>query len=239
MPRWARGRALTGVGAPVVIVGAGLAGLVAAWSLERSGVATRVIEAGKTPGGRVRTYRGSFAGGALVELGGEHIDPAHEKIQQLARDLRLDLSPVVAPEGLAPTFDVAGKRVAEGELLAALEPSLAALDRDAAICQAAAEAPHAAGGRFAELDALSVAAWLRASGCRSPAREILESFASSELGLDPDRASCAPFLLHLSAARGEVPPAGRSRGRAAATLGGSAASSPLLLAALMGSCSTA
>ena len=40
---------------PVVIVGAGLAGLVTAWELTRAGIACRVLEASSRPGGRVET----------------------------------------------------------------------------------------------------------------------------------------------------------------------------------------
>ena len=44
-------------GAPVVIVGAGIAGLSAAWELQARGVPARVIEAGARPGGVILTER--------------------------------------------------------------------------------------------------------------------------------------------------------------------------------------
>lgn len=50
----------------VLVVGGGLAGLVAGWTLQRAGLAPLVLEASDTPGGKVRTER---AQGHLIEWG--------------------------------------------------------------------------------------------------------------------------------------------------------------------------
>ena len=72
----------------VIIVGAGLAGLSAARSLERRGCAVTIFEARERIGGRVWTLRDGF-GGMHGEAGGELIDADQKEIRELARELGL------------------------------------------------------------------------------------------------------------------------------------------------------
>jgi monoamine oxidase len=76
--------------ARVVIVGAGLAGIAAAYRLHRVGVHAEVYEARERIGGRCWTARG-FADGQSGEHGGEFIDTRHVHIRQFAQELRLEL----------------------------------------------------------------------------------------------------------------------------------------------------
>jgi monoamine oxidase len=65
----------------VVVVGAGMAGLTCALDLRDAGVDVVVLEAGRRPGGRVRTI--TFDDGRWVETGGEWIDNAHASVHEL------------------------------------------------------------------------------------------------------------------------------------------------------------
>ncbi len=72
----------------VVIVGAGLCGLVAAVELHQRGIPCVVIEAADRPGGRIRTIR--FPDGAVAEAGMEEFwetSPAYELLRRLALPL--------------------------------------------------------------------------------------------------------------------------------------------------------
>ena len=72
----------------IVVVGAGLAGITAAYRLSRAGLPVRVYEARDRVGGRCWTARG-FADGQTAEHGGEFIDTRHVHIRGLARELGL------------------------------------------------------------------------------------------------------------------------------------------------------
>jgi monoamine oxidase len=77
-------------GARVVVVGAGLAGVTAAYRLAQNGVHVRLFEAGDRIGGRCWTARG-FADGQTAEHGGEFIDTRHVHLRGLAAELGLHL----------------------------------------------------------------------------------------------------------------------------------------------------
>ena len=53
----------------ILVAGAGIAGLVAAYELERAGHDVLVVEAKSIPGGRIRTIRAPFADGLYAEAG--------------------------------------------------------------------------------------------------------------------------------------------------------------------------
>jgi monoamine oxidase len=78
----------------VIVVGAGLAGLVAAYELEQKGHAVTILEADpKHVGGRVRTHR--FADGRYGELGAMRIPKRHDLPRHYAKCFNLTLRPFV------------------------------------------------------------------------------------------------------------------------------------------------
>ncbi len=88
-----------GAGAPrIVVVGAGLAGLNAAYALKSAGYATEIHEASTRIGGRCWTLRGAFADGQIAEHGGELIDQNHNQIRNLCQQLGLKLDNLLQAE---------------------------------------------------------------------------------------------------------------------------------------------
>jgi monoamine oxidase len=77
-------------GTRVAVIGAGFAGLAAAWYLSECGVKTTLYEASGRVGGRVRTDR-TFVPGKIVEEGAELIGENHPLWGILARRFSLDL----------------------------------------------------------------------------------------------------------------------------------------------------
>jgi monoamine oxidase len=82
-------------GTSVLIVGAGLAGLVAARDLAAMGATVSVVDARDRVGGRVWTHRESFVGGQHAEAGADLIDEEHHAVRSLANALGLTLTHVL------------------------------------------------------------------------------------------------------------------------------------------------
>ena len=79
----------------MLVVGAGLAGLTAAYDLAGMGAAVTVIEARERLGGRVWTIRDGFADRQHAEAGGDMIDESQHEIRQLADTLGLKLGRIL------------------------------------------------------------------------------------------------------------------------------------------------
>jgi monoamine oxidase len=71
--------------ADVIVVGAGLAGLTAAYELERAGRSVLVLEARDRVGGR--TLNHDLGDGKITEIGGTFIGPTQDRIAALAAEL--------------------------------------------------------------------------------------------------------------------------------------------------------
>jgi monoamine oxidase len=79
----------------VLVVGAGIAGLTAAYRLKQAGLPIDIIEAAPRIGGRMRSVvakdRSRSVLSPTIELGGEFIDTNHTKLRSLALELGLEL----------------------------------------------------------------------------------------------------------------------------------------------------
>ena len=75
----------------IVVVGAGISGLVAAYELLQAGYEVTVLEARDRVGGRVLSIRSPFASGHYVDAGAARILPEHDLTLRYARHFGLEL----------------------------------------------------------------------------------------------------------------------------------------------------
>jgi monoamine oxidase len=83
----------------VIVIGAGLAGLVAAYELNRAGHDVTILEARNRIGGRVFTIRSPFSDNQFAEGGAARIKPSHDLTLGYANHFNLELDPFYATSG--------------------------------------------------------------------------------------------------------------------------------------------
>src|SRR5262245_24091757 len=94
----------------VIIIGAGLAGLSAAFELSRFGHEVTLLEARLRPGGRVYTLRGPFSDGMYAEAGAARIPDNHHLTLKYIKLFGLTLDQF-EPGNLAQVAYVRGRRI--------------------------------------------------------------------------------------------------------------------------------
>jgi monoamine oxidase len=97
----------------VIVVGAGIAGLIAAYELMQSGHDVRVLEARMRPGGRIHTLRDAFADGLHAEAGATEFGDSYPLLQRYVKLFGLPFAETEANQKTAGANDVyflAGKR---------------------------------------------------------------------------------------------------------------------------------
>ncbi|HRI06309.1 MAG TPA: NAD(P)/FAD-dependent oxidoreductase [Nannocystaceae bacterium] len=96
-----------GSGKRVVVIGGGLAGLSAAYELQKEGYEVTVLEGRERIGGRVYTIREGFEDGHLAEIGAVRIPDVHERTLAYCEMLGLELEEFPAGE---PVYYLDGQR---------------------------------------------------------------------------------------------------------------------------------
>ena len=196
-----------GAAAPkIVVVGAGLAGLSAAYDLRNAGFAAEVHEASNRIGGRCWTIRGAFAEGQIAEHGGELIDQGHPHIRNLAQKLGLKLENLSRAEvngtELLGWFDGAPYHYAE--MTDDIKAAWQKIHKDVS----AASYPttfEVSTERGRELDDMSIVDWIEETfegGMSSRIGQLLDVAYNIEYGAECSEQSSLN-LIYLLAYRGQ------------------------------------
>lgn len=185
--------------ADIVIIGAGLAGLSAAYDLRKAGYKATVIEAADRIGGRCYTDRTTF-GGQIAERGGELVDTGHEAVLGLVSEFGLGLTNLVEaePAGTQPFYYFNGKPWSYADA----QKALAVVAERAAADAEAADFPttyNSSTKRGRELSAMSIDDWIKAKvpgGLSSNAGKLLSTAYTIEYGANSG-AQSALNLIYL------------------------------------------
>ena len=184
---------------PVLIIGAGIAGLTAAYRLRQHGVPVRVIEAQQRVGGRMYSLRNGFADGQLCELGGELIDTGHSHIRALAAELSIELDDLRKVDaGLdADIWWVGGARRSTAEVISALAPVAVQLGTDRRAWGDDFDPTYRNPSGAEALDRMTIAAWLDRAGASGWIRELLDVAFTTEYGMPLDGQSALNMLTMI------------------------------------------
>lgn len=100
-------------GAPknVLVIGAGLSGLSAAYELTRAGHDVTILEARTRPGGRVLTLREPFSDGLYAEAGATWIPETHDLTLKYIKHFGLEVDPFWPSPDLHTVKHIRGKRI--------------------------------------------------------------------------------------------------------------------------------
>ena len=183
----------------VLVFGAGIAGLHAAYRLDKAGVPVRVLEAQDRVGGRMYSLRNYFPEGHVVELGGELIDTGHTTMQELARKLGLQLDDYEKDDPAVSRdvwyFD--GRRYKDSEVVAAFRPIAAKIDESWETISGESVS-YQEPNNAEPLDRMSIAQWLDEAGAEGWFRELLDVAYTTEYGREIAEQSSLNFLMLIS-----------------------------------------
>ena len=185
----------------IAIVGAGIAGLTAALTLQDRGIGATVYEAQARVGGRMHSERSFFGNGQVAEYGAELIDSDHTMLQTLVKRFDLRLADVLAGNATdaQQTIFQHGAYYPERSLFHDFRPVYRTL---AAQVDAAGPtttyARSTSAGR--ELDALSLEQWIERfvpGGMRSDVGTFIDLQYVAEYGIEARRQSSLNMVYWL------------------------------------------
>jgi monoamine oxidase len=107
---------------PVAILGAGFAGLTAAYRLRQAGIPCEIFEGSDRTGGRVLTQTGFNKDGMFCELGGELVDSNHADLIALARELHVNIQELKGEDKGADLYFFGGRHYSDEQLIPLFEP---------------------------------------------------------------------------------------------------------------------
>jgi monoamine oxidase len=188
----------------IAIVGAGLAGLTAAYHLRQAGFEATVFEGRQRIGGRILSIRDGIGDDLVSDLGGSFINTDHRDILDLSRTFGLKLfnrrQDTAGQPFPATAYAFGGRLVGEAELADLLRPLALRIGEDADRLDQDFD-------RFApRFDRFSVADYLDRHQDKIGApfvRVLIENSIRSEYGVEPDQSSLLQLLFNLPTVDGD------------------------------------
>jgi monoamine oxidase len=217
----------------VVVVGAGLAGLIAARRLSAAGASVVVVEARDRVGGRSLSRE---LAGDVIDLGGQWAGAGDRRLLALAAELGVRSFPqhhqgrkVLEVDGKVSTY----RAVPSLPLLGLLETGAVVARLERLRRRVPLDRPHETPGAAA-LDAITVEDWKREHVRTAGARAALDVAVRAIFAAEPRELSFLHFLFYLNSGGGILRLATIPRGAQQARFVGGAQSFSIRIAAALG-----
>lgn len=190
---------------PVLIVGAGIAGLTAAYRLRQAGVAVTIVEASQRIGGRLVSVTNLPGAAGTVELGGEFIDSRHTAVRSLAAELGLELADLrQADDGLErEILYFQGQRISETKVIEEFAPLAHQINRDLQPLRTQDITYRNPSPAAVSLDRLSLAEYLARTPISPMIDQLVRVAYITEFGRDAEEQSCLNMLFLIGAEVGK------------------------------------
>lgn len=189
----------------VMVLGAGIAGLSAAYHLKKNKIPYRVFEASERVGGRIQTMLHANPDEQYAELGAEFFEASHTSVHQLCKDLNLAIQDITYdPKVDRALYWLNGKVVSEKEFRKNLKPLIAKLaqtkvDAFASFSTEINARSLVMSPSLKELDQQSLADLLGSvrGGMDEGTLQCFENLCVSEWGVDSKNINLLHFLVRL------------------------------------------
>ncbi len=188
-----------GLAPRIVVVGAGIAGLNAAYKLKIGGLRASIYDANTRIGGLIYTAKDLMAPGLTTELGGEFIDSDHKEMLSLAQEFGLELLDMKNPSEASVrrhAYFFRGRFYSETEVVEAFRPIAARMQADYNSLGNVVDFEHEGGA--SRLDNTSLEDYLDQVGATDWFKNLLEVAYVTEYGLDADQQSSLNLLFLTS-----------------------------------------
>jgi monoamine oxidase len=180
----------------IAIVGAGVAGLNAAYKLKQAGLTATVFEGANRTGGRMFTASNLLGEGLTTELGGEFIDSTHKEMLALMTEFGLEKLDVQAPAyaSLKPeTYFINGRHYTQAQAARAFVPLARRIAKDYDALGDVVNYQTEGGG--SAIDRQTITQYFDHVGATGWMRELLEVAYVTEYGLDAGEQSALNFVF--------------------------------------------
>ena len=181
----------------IAIIGAGIAGLNAAYQLQKLGLQSTLYEAGKRTGGRMYTMKNYFGDNITTDIGGEFVDTNHEEIIELVKELQLDFYDLRTEQLINKTIYFDGKNYTEEMLGEVLKPFAAKIEKD--IRSLPETINYTTAPAFEKLDQQSIAGYLKQLGIDGWLYDFIYTVLTREYGMEASQQSAINFLIMFDA----------------------------------------
>jgi len=177
----------------IAIVGAGMAGLNAAYQLKKQGVIADIYEASSRSGGRMFTMKNQFGEGTTTDIGGEFVDTTHEDIIGLMNEMGLPFYDLRNDKLESHAYYFDNRLLTKDELKNALKPYAKKIEAD--IKSLPKEINHTTASQFQHLDNLSITEYMRQLGINGWLYKLIDVVLTREYGMEASEQSLINFLI--------------------------------------------